>query len=53
MRIITWFFRICPERIPPETIKKSHARSAGPYKIIKKINPNTYVIDLLSDFGIS
>ena len=30
-----------------------HARSAGLFKIIKKINPNTFVIDLPSDFEIS
>ena len=39
--------------VPPGTIKRLHARSAGAYKILKKINPNTYVINLPSDFEIS
>ena len=34
-------------------MKKLHARGAGPFKIIKRIGPNAYVLDLPSDFGIS
>jgi len=41
---------IRPERFPPGTIKKLHTRSVHPYKILKKINPNAYVINLHSDF---
>ena len=45
--------RIRPEQFPPGAVKKLTPRSAGPFKIPKKINPNGYVIDLSSDFGIS
>jgi len=45
--------RICSERFSPGAVKKFTARSAGPFKIFKKINPNAYVIDLPPDFGIS
>jgi len=45
--------RIRPERFPPGAVKKLTARSAGSFKILKKINPNTYIIDLPPDFGIS
>ena len=42
-----------PERFPPRTVKKLHARSTGPFQILKKINSNAYVVDLPPDFGIS
>ena len=45
--------RLRPERFSPETVKKLHARGVGPFKIIKKIGSNAYVVDLPSDFGIS
>jgi len=41
------------QQFPPRIVKKLNARSAGPYKILKKINLNAYVIDLPSDFRIS
>ena len=34
-------------------VKKLHARSAGPFQIMKKLNDNAYVIDLSKNFGIS
>ena len=45
--------RIRPEQILPGTVKKLHARSSDPFQILKKLNYNAYVIDLLQDFGIS
>ncbi|PKU74568.1 hypothetical protein MA16_Dca003771 [Dendrobium catenatum] len=45
--------RIRPERFPPGTVKKLHAKSAGPFKILKKINDNAYIVDLPADFNIN
>ena len=45
--------RIRPKRFPPEVVKKLTARRAIPFKILKKINPNAYVLDLPPDYGIS
>ena len=45
--------RIRPERFPSGTVKKLQAHSAGPLKVLKRMGPNTYVIDLPHDYGIS
>ena len=45
--------RIRPERFPSGTIKKLQARSAGPFKVLKRMGPNAYVIDLPYGYGIS
>ena len=34
--------KLRPERFPPGTMKKLHARGARPFKIIKKIGSNAY-----------
>jgi hypothetical protein len=43
--------RIRPEQCPPRSASKLQARSAGPFKILKRVGPNAYVIDLPSHFG--
>ncbi|PKA64106.1 hypothetical protein AXF42_Ash005118 [Apostasia shenzhenica] len=45
--------RVRPERFPSGVVKKLQARRAGPFKILKKLGSNAYVVDLPSDFGIS
>uniref|UniRef100_A0A2N9IG07 RNA-directed DNA polymerase n=1 Tax=Fagus sylvatica TaxID=28930 RepID=A0A2N9IG07_FAGSY len=45
--------RIRPERFPSGTVKKLQARSAGPFKVLKRIGSNAYVIELPPDYGIS
>jgi len=45
--------QIRPKRFLPGTVKKLHARNARHFKILNKLNDNTYVIDLSKDFGIS
>ena len=42
-----------PEKFPPGTMKKLHARGAGPFKVIKKVGPNAYVLELPPEYGIS
>ena len=39
--------RIRLERFPPGTVKKLHARNADPFQILKKLNDNAYVINLV------
>ena len=45
--------RIRPERFPSGANRKLHARSAGPFKVLQRVGPNAYVLDLPHDFGIS
>ena len=45
--------RLRPERFPSGAVKKLYAWGVGPFKIIKKIESNAYVVDLPSDFRIS
>ena len=41
------------EQFPSKTIKKLHARGASPFRILKKIRPNAYIVDLPSAYGIN
>ena len=45
--------RIRLEWFPSGTVKKLQAHSARPFKVLKRIGLNAYVIDLLHDYGIS
>lgn len=45
--------RLRAKRLPPGSIKKMHAKSAGPYTIICKISDNPYIVDLPKNLGIS
>ena len=45
--------RIRLEWFPSGTVKKLQARSAEPFKVLKQIGLNAYVIDLPHDYGIN
>ena len=45
--------RLRPERFPPGAVRKLHARGAGPFRVIKKVGPNAYVLELPPELGIS
>lgn len=43
---------LCKERFPTNSYSKPSKRKIGPYKIIKKIAENTYVVDLPKHIGL-
>ena len=45
--------RLKPERFPPGSFTKLHARRAGPFKIIKKLGSNAYLVGIPAEFNIS
>ena len=45
--------RIYPKQFTSRTVKMLHVRSVEPFKILNKLNCNTYVIYLLRDYDIS
>ena len=45
--------RLRPERFPPGTVRKLHARGAGPFRVVKRVGSNAYVLELPSELGIS
>ena len=45
--------QIYPKQFPSGTVQMLHVRSAGPFKILNKLNCNTYLIDLPKDYDIS
>ena len=36
-----------------ETVKKLQARGVGPFKILRRVGPNAYVVDLPPEYGIN
>ncbi|CAL2237284.1 unnamed protein product [Prunus armeniaca] len=45
--------RVCPKRFPKHSFKKLHARSMGPYCILRKLGANAYLVELPPDVHIS
>ena len=45
--------RVRPERFSSGTVKKLQARGAGPFRVLKRVGSNAYVVDLPNDYGIS
>uniref|UniRef100_A0A5B7BML6 RNA-directed DNA polymerase n=1 Tax=Davidia involucrata TaxID=16924 RepID=A0A5B7BML6_DAVIN len=45
--------RVRPERYPRNSFKKLHARAIGPFRILRKLGPNAYLIDLPNDMNIT
>ncbi|KAI9174969.1 hypothetical protein LWI28_025455 [Acer negundo] len=44
---------ICPARFPPHSVKKLHAHAIGPFRVLKRLGSNAYLLDLPADLTIS
>ena len=42
--------RVRPERFPSGTVKKLQAHGVGPFRVLKCVGSNAYVVDLPDDF---
>ena len=45
--------RVRPKRFSSGAVKKLHTRGVGPFKVLKQIGSNAYVVDLPPDYDIS
>ena len=45
--------RVRPERFPSATVKKLQTHGASPFRVLKRVGSNAYVVDLPDDYGIS
>jgi len=45
--------RVRPERFPPGTLKKLHARRIGPCRVLKRFDSNAYELDIPCELGIN
>ena len=45
--------RVRPERFPRGGQRKLLPRSTGPYRVVRRVGSNAYVLDLPSDLGIN
>ena len=44
---------ICPKHYPKHAVKKLHARSIGPFQIVRRLGSNAYLLDLPPNLFIS
>ena len=47
------YVMVRPERFPPGILKNLHAPGAETFRVIKKVGPNAYVLELPPKLGIS
>lgn len=45
--------RVRPKRFPHGTVKKLHARRTDPYRVLRRVGPNAYELNIPRDHGIN